>query len=98
MKRCKKCGREILEADYRWDFCPDCRKEKALKMKKALTIVSVAALAFSIVYGISPIDIIPDLTPIAGIVDDAAVGTLGIGTAIASIIGVIINGKIAKQA
>ena len=79
-------------------FLPRLQKRKSIKNEKALTIVSVAALACSIVYGISPIDIIPDLTPIAGIVDDAAVGTLGIGTAIASIIGVIINDKIAKQA
>lgn len=77
--KCKKCGIELVDAGDE-KLCSAC-KEKQIKTLKIVGIAGAIGLAVvGLGYGISPVDIVPDVVPVAGLVDDAVVGGLsGLG-------------------
>lgn len=96
MSVCKKCGKEFLSEQHD-KLCPLCKKQTAENLKKGFTISAFVIFGIGLVYGISPIDFIPDTIPGLGWTDDAVVGTLsGVGT-LATAIVAIVNGVKAKQ-
>ena len=71
--QCKKCGIELIDAGNE-KLCSAC-KEKRVKTLKTVGIVGAIGLAaIGLGYGVSPVDIIPDIVPVAGAIDDVIVG------------------------
>jgi uncharacterized membrane protein YkvA (DUF1232 family) len=45
--------------------------EKTEKKKKVKKVIAVAVIVIAVLYGVSPIDILPDIIPVIGLADDA---------------------------
>lgn len=51
-------------------------KRRSLPVRKSSLWGAIWPIVAALLYGVSPIDLIPDIIPLLGLADDAAVGTL----------------------
>ncbi|MCR5848194.1 MAG: DUF1232 domain-containing protein [Lachnospiraceae bacterium] len=93
--RCKDCGIELLGTDIK--RCPECKKLHHEKMKKILIASGVVLFVAAGGYTLLPIDVIPDVVPVAGFIDDVVFAVTGSSLGIAAIIGGIANGINARK-
>ena len=77
--KCQKCGVELIEGSEE-RLCYDCKKKRVETFKRVGVIGAIGLAGIGLLYGISPIDFIPDIVPF-GFIDDIIVGALsGLGT------------------
>lgn len=97
--KCKSCGIELIGGAEK-DLCYDCKQKRIKTLQKVGIFSAIGLTVVGLLYGVSPIDFVPDTIPVVGWIDDLVMGLLSgtgtLGAVIFAIYNTVKESKIAE--